>query len=301
MKRSRGFTLIELLVVVAIIALLIAILLPSLGRAKASAQKSRCLANLHGLAVATTTYAATNFDSIVPSALNYAGVVDLGYFALVIDGDVPRPPLSGSSSMSMAQSPTLTDLATYPPLSLRSTLICPTTPTFAQTGSTPQDGYWESYCLSYYKDLTPVLAGPTPTADKALILQCSYGLNGNFNHGLTSLPCQMVNGTAHGGPSGLRKMNILPRPGMTVFMYDGLTINPDGLAATDVFYRIAGRHGSPSSTNVGQSGVTNIAFFDGHAESTDRKNLPDAGSEFQGTNPNVMKPQHRQLLWRTDQ
>jgi prepilin-type N-terminal cleavage/methylation domain-containing protein len=46
MKRFRGFTLIELLVVVAIISVLIAILLPSLGRVKETARRTVCASNL---------------------------------------------------------------------------------------------------------------------------------------------------------------------------------------------------------------------------------------------------------------
>ena len=60
-----GFTLVELLVVVAIIALLLSILLPSLSRARGQAQKVRCLANMKDLGAASQTYAVSDQTDVL--------------------------------------------------------------------------------------------------------------------------------------------------------------------------------------------------------------------------------------------
>lgn len=67
-RPRRGFTLIELLVVVAIIALLISILLPSLGRAKELANRVYCAANLRGIGQSLYIYAQEN-NSVMPVTL----------------------------------------------------------------------------------------------------------------------------------------------------------------------------------------------------------------------------------------
>src|SRR3954447_926564 len=57
---SRAFTLVELLVVIGMIALLVALLLPVLGRARESANQVKCLSNVRQIAAALVSYANDN-------------------------------------------------------------------------------------------------------------------------------------------------------------------------------------------------------------------------------------------------
>lgn len=65
-RKNKAFTLIEMLVVISIIALLIALLLPSLNSARATARKIQCQSNLREIGMAYCVYAHSN-DDFMPS------------------------------------------------------------------------------------------------------------------------------------------------------------------------------------------------------------------------------------------
>ena len=62
-----GFTLIELLVVISIIAILAALLLPALARAKEKGIRAQCMSNLRQVSVGANMYASDNSDLLFPS------------------------------------------------------------------------------------------------------------------------------------------------------------------------------------------------------------------------------------------
>jgi len=65
MHKAKGFTLIELLVVIAIIAVLMAVLMPSLSRAREQGKRAACLNSLKQLGLAWIAYAGDNDDKIM--------------------------------------------------------------------------------------------------------------------------------------------------------------------------------------------------------------------------------------------
>jgi prepilin-type N-terminal cleavage/methylation domain-containing protein len=66
-KTIDAFTLIELLVVIAVIGVLVALLVPALGSAKAHAQRISCVSNLKQFGLASQLYAADYLDHLLPN------------------------------------------------------------------------------------------------------------------------------------------------------------------------------------------------------------------------------------------
>jgi len=97
-NRGQGFTLVELLVVIGIIALLISILLPSLNRARETANRVKCASNLRQIGQAILLYANENKGSYPRTYYNSTGTYACTWGSGIYGNGAPPDPFAAGSS-----------------------------------------------------------------------------------------------------------------------------------------------------------------------------------------------------------
>lgn len=300
MTRNRrfAFTLIELLVVVAIIAVLMAIMLPSLSRAREQAKTAACLSNQRQIGLAITMYATEYNGVIVPMSYKYnaaplftsnsLGGQECWATILQYAGYAPK---AGESQMGYS--------GHYPPFFTRSMFYCP-------------GGLVDSGGRADISEAVAPVTPEDPNAQRPIVWKSTvlqspahvwYGVNGrtwsvNSAGGSTGSPVHVapmhrIPDDNFAGDWWLAKIAAIPSTSQMVMAFDGWQWN---LSATGTgLARLAARHMNNT--------VTNVVMFDGHAESIRRNKMPPVGTEsnFVSSNPTWLNQNYPYPLWRMDQ
>ncbi len=255
--RRRGFTLVELLVVIGIIALLVSILLPTLGKAREYAKTVQCLSNFRQIGQAANLYAAQYKGYTVPGYAQVGQVVAgngqapdaENYATVLVNGRFINAP----NVTSLADAGGKTNSAFFCPSGLDDFVGFQWSTTSGTASPTPNGR----------QDMLGSRPWRTISKSTGIIVDTWYGINATLdNFDTAKPPCRRLPGVGNSrNPWELPKLGGIRKPSDMVMLFDGLFIN--------LYFdsdRISARHGKRTQTN--------LLFFDGHAATVQTKTLP---------------------------
>ncbi|MCC5828363.1 MAG: prepilin-type N-terminal cleavage/methylation domain-containing protein [Phycisphaeraceae bacterium] len=243
-----AFTLIELLVVISIIALLIGLLLPALGTARAVARNLKCMTNLRSIATASSLYSNDHGQMLVPASVRQSG-----------HGSRP-PEFNERDSFAniFVRFGYVSEGHPEPAISIPDSIFrCPEGSTERATGSITMPGSQPGHFGWDPTDGTDSADGSLPMSFEGVAVRTWYQLNSTHRH--RQSPFVVIfsdRGSQWGRWMGLRTDRI-ERDSEFIL----------GLEATASIVfptRVLARHAP--FIDDGMQGNTNMAFFDGHAK-----------------------------------